>query len=152
MYNPIDIQRIDRQIEDLQRIKANYQQMSQPAAPINNIINTQNQPIFEAKFTNENPSDVYVQNKTAFIDLKNGVLTIKETDGEMKQYGLILPKDEKDLKIENLERKLQEMELRLNEHSEPTKPIINEQQSVTNDNGTVTKSKSKDNFFKSSKQ
>ena len=128
MYNPIDIQRIDRQIEDLQRIKANYQQMSQPAAPINNIINTQNQPIFEAKFTNENPSDIYVQNKTAFIDLKNGVLTIKETDGETKQYGLILPKDEKDLKIENLERKLQEMELRLNEHSEPTKPIINEQQ------------------------
>lgn len=151
MYNPIDIQRIDRQIEDLQRIKANYQQMSQPAAPINNIINTQNQPIFEAKFTNENPSDVYVQNKTAFIDLKNGVLTIKETDGEMKQYGLILPKDEKDLKIENLERKLQEMELRLNEHSEPTKPIINEQQPVTNDNGNVTKPKPKDNFFKSSK-
>ena len=78
MYNPIDIQRIDRQIEDLQRIKANYQQMSQPAVPINNIINTQNQPIFEAKFTNENPSDIYVQNKTAFIDLKNGILTIKE--------------------------------------------------------------------------
>ena len=93
--------------------------------PINNIINTQNQPIFEAKFTNENPSDIYVQNKTAFIDLKNGILTIKETDGETKQYGLILPKDEKDLKIENLERKLQEMELRLNEHSEPTKPIGN---------------------------
>lgn len=152
MYNPIDIQRIDRQIEDLQRIKANYQQMSQPTAPINNIINTQNQPIFEAKFTNENPSDIYIQNKTAFIDLKNGILTIKETDGEMKQYGLILPKDEKDLKIENLERKLQEMELRLNEHSESTKPIINEQQPVTNDNGNATKSKSKDNFFKSSKQ
>lgn len=151
MYNPIDIQRIDRQIEDLQRIKANYQQMSQPAAPINNIINTQNQPIFEAKFTNENPSDIYVQNKTAFIDLKNGILTIKETDGEMKQYGLILPKDEKDLKIENLERKLQEMELRLNEHSEPIKPIINEQQPVTNDNGNAAKPKPKDNFFKSSK-
>lgn len=151
MYNPIDIQRIDRQIEDLQRIKANYQQMSQPAAPINNIINTQNQPIFEAKFTNENPSDIYVQNKTAFIDLKNGVLTIKETDGETKQYGIVLPKDEKDLKIENLERKLQEMEMRLNEHSEPIKPIIDEQQPVTNDNGNVTKSKSKDNFFKPSK-
>lgn len=150
MYNPVDLQRIDRQIEDLQRMKANYQQMSQPM-PINNIINTQNQPVFEAKFTNENPSDIFVQNKTAFIDLKNGVLTVKEPDGEMKQYGIILPKDEKDIKIENLEMKIREMEMRLNEHTEPTKPVANEQQSNVHDNGDVAKSKSKDNFFKSSK-
>ena len=149
MYNP-DLARIDRQIEDLQRMKAAYQNMPQ-TMPINNIINTQNQPVFEAKFTNENPSDIFVQTKTAFIDLKNGILTIKEPDGEMKQYGVILPKDEKDLKIESLERKIQEMEVRLNERTEPNKPIINEQQSNTNDNGNVAKSKPKDNFFKSSK-
>ena len=149
MYNP-DLTRIDRQIEDLQRMKAAYQNMSQPM-PINNIINTQNQPVFEAKFTNENPSDIFVQNKTAFIDLKNGVLTIKEPDGEMKQYGIILPKDEKDLKIESLEQKIQEMEMRLNECTEPIKPIINEQQPTTNDNGNVAKPKSKDNIFKSRK-
>lgn len=150
MYNPVDLQRIDRQIEDLQRMKANYQQMSQPM-PINNIINTQNQPVFEAKFTNENPSDIFVQNKTAFIDLKNGVLTVKEPDGNMKQYGIILPKDEKDVKIENLEMKIREMEMRLNEHTEPIKSVTNEQQSNVNDNGNVAKSKPKDNFFKSSK-
>lgn len=150
MYNPVDLQRIDRQIEDLQRLKTNYQQMTQPM-PINNIINTQNQPVFEAKFTNENPSDIFVPNKTAFIDLKNGVLTIKETDGEMKQYEIILPKDEKDIKIENLETKIKEMEMRLNEHTEPARSITNEQQSNVNDNGNVAKSKSKDNFFKSSK-
>ena len=107
MYNP-ELTRIDRQIEELQRMKAAYQNM-QPT-PINNIINTtNNQPIFEAKFTNENPSDIFVQNKTAFIDLKNGILTIKETDGEMKEYGIVLPKDEKDLKIESLEMKIREM-------------------------------------------
>jgi hypothetical protein len=149
MYNP-EIQRIDRQIEDLQRIKANYQTLNQPT-PINNIINTQNQPIFEAKFTTENPSDVYVPNKTAFINLKNGVLTIKEPDGEMKEYGLILPKDEKDIRIEQLERKIQEMEVKLNEPTEYNKPITSEQQPVFNDNGNVAKSKPKDNFFKSSK-
>lgn len=149
MYNP-DLARIDRQIEDLQRMKAAYQNMPQ-TMPINNIINTQNQPVFEAKFTNENPSDIFVQTKTAFIDLKNGILTIKEPDGEMKQYGVILPKDEKDLKIESLERKIQEMEVKLNEHTEYNKPIINEQQSNANDNGNVAKSKSKDNFFKSGK-
>lgn len=150
MYNPIELQRIDRQIEDLQRMRAAYQNM-QPT-PINNIINTNNnQTVFEAKFTNENPSDIFVQNKTAFINLKNGILTIKEPDGEMREYGIILPKDEKDLKIENLENKIKEMEMKLNEHTEHNKSIINEQQPVFNDNGNVAKSKSKGEFFKSGK-
>ena len=119
MYNNfMDISRIDRQIDDLQRLKASYQNM-QPQQPINNIITSQpiqnTQPIFEAKFTNENPSDVLVQNKTAFIDLKNGKLSIKEVDGEIKEYGLILPKDEKDLKIEELENKMKKLENSYNE-------------------------------------
>ena len=117
MYNPVEVSRIDRQIEDLQRLKASYQSMATPQ-PINNTITTpaqqNNQPIFEARFTTENPSDIFVVNKTAFIDLKNGKLTIKETDGELKEYFIILPKDEKDLKIENLERKLREMETKIN--------------------------------------
>lgn len=151
MFNP-DITRIDRQIEDLQRMKMAYQGMA-PQQPINNIINTNNsQTVFEAKFTNDNPSDIFVQVKTAFIDLKNGVLTVKEPDGEMKQYGLIFPKDEKDIKIENLETKIREMEMRLNEHTEPIKSITNEQQSNGNDNGNVAKPKGKDNFFRNSKQ
>lgn len=117
MYNPIDISRIDRQIEDLQRLKASYQNMSQP--PINNIIATQpvQQPItpqpiqdtrpkFEARFTTENPSDVYVQNKTAFINLKNNILTIKETDGDTKEYTIVPPKDEKDIRIQQLENEI----------------------------------------------
>ena len=128
MYNPMEVSRIERQIEDLQRLKASYQNM--PAQPINNIISTpitpvSTQPIFEAKFTTENPADVYVTNKTAFIDLKNGKLTIKEVDGEMKEYFLILPKDEKDLKIENLERKLREMENKINNYSMNTVDTIN---------------------------
>ena len=127
MYNPMEISRIDRQIEDLQRLKASYQNI--PQQPINNIINTPTpvatQPIFEAKFTTENPADIYVANKTAFIDLKNGKLTIKEVDGEIKEYFLILPKDEKDLKIENLERKLREMETRINNYSTNTVDTIN---------------------------
>ena len=77
MYNP-ELTRIDRQIEELQRMKAAYQSM-QPA-PINNIINTNtNQSVFEAKFTNENPSDIFVQNKTAFINLKQRNFDYKRT-------------------------------------------------------------------------
>lgn len=147
MYNPIDIQRIDRQIEDLQRLKANYQGMNQP--PINNIINTQpTQPIFEAKFTNENPSDIFVQNKTAFINLKNGLLSIKEPDGNIQEYGIILPRDEKDVKIENLENKLREMEMKLNEYAKPIEPVSEQPKPVEYGNGNVIKSKSKNGFFK----
>lgn len=125
MYNPMEVSRIDKQIEDLQRLKASYQTMPQP---INNFITTPSQPsqpIFEAKFTNENPADIYVSNKTAFIDLKNGKLSIKEVDGDIKEYCLIMPKDEKDLKIENLERKLRDMENKINNYSTNTVDTIN---------------------------
>ena len=151
MYNPIDIQRIDKQIEDLQRIKASYQGM--PQQPINNIITTatpQQNPtsFFEARFTTENPSDILVNNKTAFINLKDGKLSIKEVDGEIKEYFLILPKDEKDLKIENLEMKLREMEMKVNEYTKPNRTIDEQSKSNEYGDGNVTKPKSKGNFFK----
>ena len=154
MYNPIDVQRIDRQIEDLQRMKASFQNMGMGQPPINNIITTPQpqqapQPIFEAKFTSENPSDILVTNKTAFINLKDGKFSIKEVDGEIKEYFLILPKDEKDLKIENLESKLREMEMKFNEYSKSNEPINQKQEPNGNGNEYATKSKSKNNFFKS---
>lgn len=117
MYNPIDLNRIDRQIEDLQRLKASYQNFGQP--PINNIITTpqpqsqvqsrpiqENRPIFEARFTTENPADTFIQNKTAFINLKDNILTIKEVDGNIKEYEIIPPKDEKDIRIQQLENEI----------------------------------------------
>lgn len=107
MYSPLDMSRIDRQIEDLQRLKSNFQNMGMPQQPINNIINTNNnKPIFEARFTNDNAADIIVQNKTAFINLKNNTLTVKEVDGEMKEYQIIPPKDEKDLRIQQLENEI----------------------------------------------
>lgn len=150
MYNPVEISRIDRQIEELQRLKNSYQAMS--PQPINNIINTPMQPpsIFEARFTTENPSDVYIQNKTAFIDLKNGKLSIKDVDGTIKEYFIILPKDEKDIKIESLETKLKDMEARLNEYTKFNGSIINEPKSIDNGDEHVTKPKSKNNVLKSS--
>ena len=172
MYNPMEINRIDRQIDELQRLKASYQQMSSAPQPINNIINTPQpqQPLFEARFTTENPSDIYVQNKTAFIDLKNGRLSIKEVDGEIKEYFLLLPKDEKDLRIESLEMKLKEMEakdLRIeslenklkemedkisNGYAKSNQTIINESTSRGDGNESTSKSKSKNAFFKSNEQ
>ena len=99
---------IDKQIEELQKLKNSYAQ--QPINIFNNNNTSQND--FKAQYLNENEKvdEIFVQCKTAFIDLKNGVLSIKETNGDITTYEIILPKDEKDLKIEELERKLKEYE------------------------------------------
>ena len=75
--NPID--RIDNQMKELENIKRNYQNLQ--TQPIQNIINTNGTQIdFEARILNQNekPDEILIQRKTAFIDLKNGVLSIKE--------------------------------------------------------------------------
>lgn len=81
--------------------------------PIQNIINTQMpfKELFMAQYLNENEKveDIFVNNKTAFIDLKNKELKIKEINGNITTYGLILPKDEKDEKIEELQRQILEL-------------------------------------------
>lgn len=107
--NPID--RIDNQIKELENLRKNYQNIPQQQ-PIQNIINTNgSQMEFEARILNENekPSEILVSRRTAFIDLKNGVLSIKELNGDIKEYKIELPKDEKDLRIEELERRLNEL-------------------------------------------
>lgn len=113
MYNPYGnpIDRIDNQIKELENLRKNYQNMPQQQ-PIQNIINTNGSQVeFEARILNENerPSEILVSRRTAFIDLKNGVLSIKELNGDIKEYKIELPKDEKDLKIEELERRLNEL-------------------------------------------
>lgn len=103
-YNPV--LDLDRRIEDLQRLKSSYQAQNQP---IQNIINTNaSQTDFEARYVNENDkvSDFIVQKKTAFIDLKKGKLSIKEINGDISEYDLVIPKTPEQLKIEDLERRL----------------------------------------------
>lgn len=149
MYNPIDLNRIDRQIEDLQRMKANIQGYNPP--PINNIITTPQQqvntPIFEAKFSTENPNDVFIKNKTAFINLKDNILSIKEVDGEVKEYTIVPPKDEKDIRIQQLENEIMQLKqnynnLQINNESQQVnraniqeQPVIqNNQMNLNNQN------------------
>lgn len=92
--------------------------------PIQNIINTQmpSNDMFMAQYLKENEQveNIFVNQKTAFIDLKNNLLKIKEINGNITVYGLIPPKDEKDLKIEKLEKEILELKGMIS--SEP-KPI-----------------------------
>lgn len=81
--------------------------------PIQNIINTQMplNNLFMAQFLKENEKveEMFVNHKTAFIDLFKKELKIKDIDGTITTYGLILPRDDKDKKIEELEKQIQEL-------------------------------------------
>ena len=119
------------------------QQYNQPT-PIQNFINTAGLD-FEAKILSngEDYTNIAVTRKTLFVDEKNHKVVVKEMDGSIsKKYEIVVPKDEKDLKIEELEKKLSEMEAIINEHNEPNRASNESKQSNVNANGDV-KSKSK---------
>lgn len=110
MYNNYNLEKLLRTRGEIDHLINSYQQPQQPMA----VFNMNSQAIdFEARMieNNEDPEQMFVQRKTAFIDLHKGKLTIKETNGDIKAYEIVLPKDEKDLKIEELERRLKEYEL-----------------------------------------
>lgn len=81
--------------------------------PIQNIINTQmpQNDLFMARFlrNGEQAENQFINGKTAFIDLTNKQLKIRDLTGEMVTYGLILPLDEKDVKIQSLENEIREL-------------------------------------------
>ena len=107
-YNSqLNIDRINNQIKELENLKRNYQ-----TQPPMNVFNVGTQQVdFEARFLgkDDNPTNIIVTRKTAFISLENKLLTIKEIDGTLTQYEIVLPLDEKDKKIIELERRLNEL-------------------------------------------
>lgn len=90
--------------------------------PIQNIINNQmpQNDLFMAKFLkqNEQAESQYITTKTAFIDLYKNELTIRDLTGDTKKYQIIPPLDEKDLKINALEKELQELKEMINNESD----------------------------------
>lgn len=115
MYNnQAMINQLMRQKDNIDNLISQY---SQPS-PVQNIINTSSLE-FEARILkdNEEAENIFVARKTMFLDKKNKKLIIKETDGTIsEQYEIILPLDEKDKKILELEKKIKEMEE--HEHAE----------------------------------
>lgn len=128
MYNPLNpysnpMERIDNQIKELQNLKKSYQTMPQQPMNVFNVGGNAPQIDFEARILNENekPDEILVSRKTAFIDLKNGKLYIKELNGEIKSYDVILPKTPEQLKIEELEKQNKELQSKLEEKERKNK-------------------------------
>ena len=119
------INQLYRQKENIENMINQYTQgFGITTPPVQNIINTSgNNSDTDVRYvkSGEDISNVIVSKKTLFIDEPNSKISIKDVDGTIsKTYDIIVPKDEKDVKIEELENKLKELEERLNDkHAEP---------------------------------
>lgn len=132
------INQLYRQKDNIENMIAQYAQgFGNQQPPVQNIINTSNSSDIDVRFLtqNEDISNIIISKKTLFIDENNSKISMKEVDGTIsKVYNIIVPKDEKDLKIEELENKLKELEEKINVQStksdvsnndvKPTSPSI----------------------------
>lgn len=134
-YNPYNnpMDRIDNQIRELENLKKGYQNLPQQPTNIFNVGNNTPQINFEARMLEENekPEEILVQRRTAFINLKKGLLSIKEINGDIKEFKIELPKTPEQLKIEELERKVKDYEYELS--------TINGNSSTNEENGKSDK-------------
>lgn len=108
-----------------------FQGFREPQQPITQnfqLANNFPNDYFMAKFlkNGEVAENQLVTTKTAFIDLTNKQLKIRDTSGETTTYGLILPLDEKDMKISSLEQEIIKLKEMINNESNANNATINE--------------------------
>ena len=145
--NSYMLDRLTKQKEEIENLIKSYQNTQ---TPVNNFINTgqtSNKELIEWRILNENEEvdNLYVQNKTLFIN--DNLMVLKGVDGKLEKWEIkkIYPIDKKDEEITSLKQKIEDLERRLsNEHTKSNEPINEFEQSIANDDGYV-KSKPKAN-------
>lgn len=120
MNNQYMIDNLNRQKDRIDEIIRNYQQPQ----PVNNFINTNQIPtkdLIEWRILNENEEvdNLYVANKTLFIN--DNLMVLKGVDGSLEKWEVkkIYPIDKKDEKINALEEEIKKLKEMIN--NEPTK-------------------------------
>ena len=111
IYSPqTSIDRIESQIADLEKMKARLQQ--QPTNLTQNFqIAPMNREVIRYAGSIDEVQKEMVVNDTPYFTKDMSIVWIKGTNGNIKTYELteIIPKDEKDIKIEYLEAQLNEL-------------------------------------------
>lgn len=118
------IDNLMRQKDRIDEMIRNYQQPQ----PVNNFINanpTINKDMIEWRVLNENEEvdNLYVGNKTLFIN--DHLMVLKGVDGSLEKWEVkkIYPIDKKDEKINTLEEEIRKLkEIISNEHTKPNEP------------------------------
>ena len=137
MYNnQYMLDNLNRQKERIDEMIRNYQQPQ----PVNNFINTTQTPqkdLIEWRVLNENEEvdNLYVTNKTLFIN--DNLMILKGVDGSLEKWNVkkVYPIDKKDEKINALEEEIRKLkEVINNERSEPNESIKQIEQPDVNAN------------------
>lgn len=119
MYMP-SVDRINKQIEDLQNLKSQMQnpmQMPNSAIPAINqtfqLANTNNMNDFDGKYANnvDEVKNTLALRNMLFVNKEMNILWLKDVTGNIKSYTLteIVELDEKDKKIIELEKQIENM-------------------------------------------
>ena len=148
-YN-FNLDRLTRQKEDIENLIKSYQNLNSQA-PVNNYINTnQTQPskdFVEWRILNENEEvdNLYVQNKTLFIN--ENTMVLKGVDGSLEKWEIkkIYPIDKKDAKISELEKEIKQLKEMINNEPKQSTSTIRELNKSNGNDDEFTKSKSKNN-------
>lgn len=138
MYgNQYMIDNLTRQKDKIDEMIRNYQ----APTPVNNFINTNqvNKDLIEWRILNENEEvdNLYVANKTLFIN--DNLMVLKGVDGSLEKWEVkkIYPIDKKDEKINQLEEEIRKLKEVLNEPKQFDEPIREIKQSNVNVDGNV---------------
>lgn len=148
--NQANIDRLNEQINNLEKMKA---QLQQPVQPTNLTQNFQlapsNKDVIRYAGSIEEVQRDMVIGDTPYFSKNMSVVWIKNTKGDIKTYELteIVPKDEKDIKIEFLEAQIKELKEGMREYAKPNDDDVNEpikNEEPTNvSNGRTSKTKQK---------
>ena len=133
-------------VENLKRQKDRIDEMIsmyQQPQPVNNYINTTpapNKDLIEWRVLNEGEEvdNLYVQNKTLFIN--DNLMVLKDVNGGLQKWKVqkIWPIDKKDEKINQLEEEIKKLkEMINNEHSKSNESTRECDKSNGNDDGYV---------------
>lgn len=126
-----DLDRINAQMNELERIKAQMQQPMQPNINQTFQLAPTNRDVIRYANNIEEVQRDLVAGDTPYFSKDMSVVWIKNTKGEIKAYTLaeIVQKDEKDMQIEYLQAQIEELKKEVNKDESNTN--VNESTSNT---------------------
>jgi len=126
MYNQPTLDRINAQINELEKMRNQMQQPVQPQMPTSLTQNFQlaptNRDVIRYAASMEEVQRDMVIGDTPYFSKDMSVVWIKNTKGEIKTYELteIIPKDDKDIRIEYLQAQIEELKKGMKKHESNT--------------------------------
>ena len=147
-YNPqMNIERVNSQIAELEKIRNQLQQPAPTNLTQNFQIAPNNKEVIKYANNIDEVNRDLVVGDTPYFSKDMSVVWIKNTKGEIKTYELneIVPKDDKDIKIEFLMAEIEELKRGVKNVPSDTnndEPIEDEKSKIIS-NGRTSKAKSK---------